>query len=158
MQWRWKVWPSWGVEQLLAQWWPVWQCMKWSVTRSPNSTWFWLELVGNCCERLKMIMKYTNIQFCERLGSWLAVSSTGLVFSCTVIKKRTHNHSLDLAVLIHMAWYSLVYIGSDNEWLVRCQPDTVVTYRQRGPLLRNLVKFELKCNNVKKSASEDVVC
>ena len=24
--------------------------------------------VGNCCERLKIIMKYTNIQFCERLG------------------------------------------------------------------------------------------
>ena len=48
------------------------QCMKWPVTHSPNSTWFWLELVGNCCERLKIIMKYTNIQFCERLGhGWL---------------------------------------------------------------------------------------
>ena len=44
------------------------QCMKWPVAHSPNSTWFWLELVGNCCERLKIIMKYTNIQFCERLG------------------------------------------------------------------------------------------
>ena len=44
------------------------QCMKWPVTHSPNSTWFCLELFGNCCERLKIIMKYTNIQFCERLG------------------------------------------------------------------------------------------
>ena len=44
------------------------QCMKWPVAHSPNSTWFWLELVGNCCEGLKIIMKYTNIQFCERLG------------------------------------------------------------------------------------------
>ena len=44
------------------------QCMKWPVAHSPNSTWFWLELVWNCCERLKIIMKYTNIQFCERLG------------------------------------------------------------------------------------------
>ena len=45
-----------------------WQCMKWPLAHSPNSTWFWLELVGNCCEWLKIIMKYTNIQFCERLG------------------------------------------------------------------------------------------
>ena len=44
------------------------QCMKWPVAHSPNSTWFWLELVGNCCERLKIIMECTNIQFCERLG------------------------------------------------------------------------------------------
>ena len=44
------------------------QCMKWPVAHSPNSTWFWLELVGNCCERLKIMMKNTNIQFCERLG------------------------------------------------------------------------------------------
>ena len=44
------------------------QCMKQPVAHSPNSTWFWLELVGNSCERLKIIMKYTNIQFCERLG------------------------------------------------------------------------------------------
>ena len=42
--------------------------MKWPVAHSPNSTWFWLELVGNCCERLKIIMKCTKIQFCERLG------------------------------------------------------------------------------------------
>ena len=42
--------------------------MKWPDAQSPKSTWFWLELVGNCCERLKIIMKYTNIQFCERLG------------------------------------------------------------------------------------------
>ena len=45
-----------------------WKCMKWPVAHLPNSTWFWLELVGNCCERLKIIMKCTNIQFCERLG------------------------------------------------------------------------------------------
>ena len=45
------------------------QCMKWPVTHSPNSTWFWLELVGNCGERLKIIMECTNIQFCERLGN-----------------------------------------------------------------------------------------
>ena len=44
------------------------QCMKWPVAHSPNSAWFWLELIGNCGERLKIIMKYTNIQFCERLG------------------------------------------------------------------------------------------
>ena len=44
------------------------QCMKWPVAHSPNSTWVWLELVGNCCERLKIIMECTNIQFCERLG------------------------------------------------------------------------------------------
>ena len=44
------------------------QCRKWPVAHSPNSTWFWLELVGNCCERLKIIMECTNIQFCERLG------------------------------------------------------------------------------------------
>ena len=44
------------------------QCMKWPVAHSPNSTWFWLELVGNCCERLNIIMECTNIQFCERLG------------------------------------------------------------------------------------------
>ena len=24
------------------------KCMKWPVAHSPNSTWFWLELVGNC--------------------------------------------------------------------------------------------------------------
>ena len=45
-----------------------WQCMKWPVAHSPNSTWFWLELVGNCCEWLKIKMKCTNIQFCERHG------------------------------------------------------------------------------------------
>ena len=44
------------------------QCMKWPVAHSPNSTWIWLELVGNCCERLEIIMECTNIQFCERLG------------------------------------------------------------------------------------------
>ena len=44
------------------------QCMKWPVAHSPNLTWFGLELVGNCCERLKIIMKFTNVQFCERLG------------------------------------------------------------------------------------------
>ena len=42
--------------------------MKWPVAHSPNLTWFWLELVGKCCERLKIIMECTNIQFCERLG------------------------------------------------------------------------------------------
>ena len=36
--------------------------------QSPTPTWFWLELVGNCCERLKIIMECTNIQFCEWLG------------------------------------------------------------------------------------------
>ena len=46
----------------------IYQCMKWPVAHSPNSTWFWLELVGNCCERLKIIMECTNIQLCERLG------------------------------------------------------------------------------------------
>ena len=47
----------------------VWvkHCSAWN-GQSPNSTWFWLELVGNCCEQLKIIMKCTNIQFCERLG------------------------------------------------------------------------------------------
>ena len=44
------------------------QCMKWPVAHSLNSTGFWLELVGNCCERLKITMECTNIQFCERLG------------------------------------------------------------------------------------------
>ena len=44
------------------------QCMKWPVAHSLNSTWFWLELVGNCRERLKITMECTNIQFCERLG------------------------------------------------------------------------------------------
>ena len=48
--------------------WSMLQCMKWPVAHSPNSNWFWLELVGNCCERLKTIMKCTNIQFCEQLG------------------------------------------------------------------------------------------
>ena len=43
------------------------QCMKWPVAHSPNSTWFWLELVGNCRERLEIIMGCTNIQFCEWL-------------------------------------------------------------------------------------------
>ena len=43
------------------------QCMKWPVAYSPNSTWFWLELVGNCCEWLKIIMKYINIQFVSDL-------------------------------------------------------------------------------------------
>ena len=47
------------------------QCMKWPVAHSPNSTWFWLELVGNCCEQLKIIVKYTNIQFYERRGHGL---------------------------------------------------------------------------------------
>ena len=42
--------------------------MKWPVAHSLNSTWFWLELVGNCRERLKITMECTNIQFCERLG------------------------------------------------------------------------------------------
>ena len=82
---------------------PQWycqQCMKWPVAHSPNSTWFWLELVGNCCERLKIIMKYTNIQFCERLGhGWqfhplLPVTSwaTGTMFAFTTICMSALSH------------------------------------------------------------------
>ena len=60
-----------------------WQCMKWPVAHSLNSTWFWLELVGNCRERLKITMECTNIQFCERLGhgwqfhtlSWVQIAA-----------------------------------------------------------------------------------
>ena len=63
------------------------QCMKWPVAHLPNSTWFWLELVGNCCERLKIIMKYTNTNFVSDLvmaGSfihWYRVSYRGLSIS-----------------------------------------------------------------------------
>ena len=42
--------------------------MKRPVAHSLNSTWFWFELPENCCEPLKFIMKYINIQFCERPG------------------------------------------------------------------------------------------
>ena len=42
------------------------QCMKRPVAHSLNSTWFWIELPENCCEPLKLIMKYISIQFCER--------------------------------------------------------------------------------------------
>ena len=44
------------------------QCMKRPVAHSLNSTWFWIELPENCCEPLKVIMKYVSIQFCERPG------------------------------------------------------------------------------------------
>ena len=33
------------------------QCMIWPVAHSPNSTWFQVELLGNCCEPLKILMK-----------------------------------------------------------------------------------------------------
>ena len=66
------------------------QCMKWPVAHSPNSTWFWLELVGNCCERLKIIMECTNIQFCEQLRHgwqfhplWLPELKTSMVYDCS---------------------------------------------------------------------------
>ena len=69
------------------------QCMKWPVTHSPNSTWFWLELVGNCCERLKIIMKYTNIQFCERLGhGWQFHPLYSTIYSGADQKKTSKLH------------------------------------------------------------------
>ena len=41
--------------------------MKWPVAHWPNSTWFWLELVGNCCERLKIIMNVQTSNFVSDL-------------------------------------------------------------------------------------------
>ena len=85
------------------------QCMKWPVAHSPNSTWFWLELVGNCCERLKIIMKYTNIQFCERLGHGWQFHPLLLIHSQT---SRTP-FSGSIFRLDIKTWYSDAIFGRD---------------------------------------------
>ena len=84
------------------------QCMKWPVAHSPNSTWFWLELVGNCCERLKIIMKYTNIQFCERLGhGW---QFRPLSKPMMTQFSYTYTHTGGVNGWLHHTYKSIIYI------------------------------------------------
>ena len=89
------------------------QCMKWPVAHSPNSTWFWFELVGNCCERLRIIMEYTNIQFCEQLGH-------GWQFHPLVKVMATNHCQVEAPPFRVTPWGQLGSHGSENRvarWL-----------------------------------------